>query len=189
MFIQQLFSQSLQLNREYWGKLKDYHIKMGSKMKAKYAPLSSIWPQCHICFSNTCESIWHRLPIIPQDFSTSLFFQQYLKMLTHLLNYFWKTQLCLPSGFKIQIYKSYRTALPAIKLGRLPKFSKKTSIGKSINIKRGHSKGNNSGHRETLAVPEAPLLNCSMALSKFNPFLTHFAYLSELWYKIGLRIE
>lgn len=37
-------------------------------MKAEYAPLSSTWPPSHICFSNTCESIWHRFPKIPYDF-------------------------------------------------------------------------------------------------------------------------
>lgn len=52
-----------------------------------------------------------------------------------------------------------------------------------------HHVENNSGHKKTLAVPEAPLLNCRLNSGKFNLFLTHFSYPSDLWYEIGLRMN
>lgn len=98
------------------------------------------------------EGIWHHFPIIPQDFYFPVFSTVSQNVDTFIELFLEDLAL---STFRAQ--DTNRCELQdrplATKLGRLPEFSKKNSIGNSISCRRAQSRGNNSGHKEALAVP------------------------------------
>lgn len=116
-----------------------------------------------------CKHFWKHLASFPGDPHRTRrpCFFSYFKTLTHLLSYFWKTSVCLPSGLVVPIYKSYRTPL-SYETWQASWVSKKTPISCFIAAKE-------KGPLNTGAWPGRP-----PEWLPLNLFLACLSYLSEL---------
>lgn len=102
----------------------------------------------HTCFSNSCEGIWHHFSIISQDFWFLVFSIVLQNVGTFTKLFLEDLILSTFRAQKTNIRKLQDSPL-AIKLTRLPEFSKKTSIRNSTNSKRVRCVERTTLHKET----------------------------------------
>lgn len=155
-------------------------------MKAEYATLSGIWPLPHLL----SKYLWrHLAPFFNNP--TGLLLPCFFNSISKCWHIYW-TIFGRPSSLYLQgsRYKYMKaTGQPSTyKTWQTSRVLRKLQLAILLTAKE-HRVENNSGHKKTLAVTEAPLLNSQLNSGKFNLFLTHFSYSSDLWYEIGLRMN